>query len=883
MNADLELRAQERFFDLLELSAEAQRVRLDELRSQDAALADRVLALLRAESRADRLLGARSSCSERGGEASPAAAHLAPGERPKDFGPYQIGELLGEGGFATVWKAQQSQPVQRIVALKVMKAAGAKELAARFLAERQALARMDHAGIAKVLDGGQLDDGRLWFAMEWIDGPCLTDPEVLHELDLAARLRLFQQVARAVQHAHQKGILHRDLKPSNVLVARVNGEWTPKVIDFGIAKALEEPLIEQTLQTRAGQVIGTPAFLAPEQLDGGEPDTRTDIYALGALLFGLLAGVPPFDPEALLSAGWTGLLRTVREKIPLAPSERSDVAAGGCDPRVLRGDLSWIALRCLEKEPERRYASVAVLIAEIDRYFAGLPVLAGPPEFSYRMSKFVRRHRAALATAAVFLLALIGLTGIALHQAKETRVEAGRYGEIANFFESIFHGLDPSVSRSMDTELLELLLAEAEDRIAADADILPEVHATVLRALGGAYRGMGDWTTAEARWREALRMRRELLADDSADVLESLEDLGTLLLELKRLDEAEPLLEAFYQGSLARFGAQHEQTRRALGHLAFLVREQGDGARSAEMLEEILAAERAKDGSLRPRAITYLNGLAFALSTSDRDEEAYALYKEALELQLQTRDETHPQVLSALNNMGSVLLQLGRASEAQGYLERAVAGKRAILAEGHPAMVPALNNLARAQMEAGNFETAVLTIAEGIAIALKHDGPEGFRTIGMQYQKGVILERAGRFSEAIELLEASLPFADAGLGPTHFLTVSTAAQLGLSLRLDGQAERAEPFARRAAEAAEVAFPEGHPNRIVLPVRLATTLTELENDAEARTIFEAHADAVFALPNSRRDQQWLAESMAKIERRAGNEEAARAWEARALGS
>jgi len=868
MTFDREEQAADLLFDLLEVEAEERRRRCEELRASDPSMARRVEQLLAAESGADSWLGSRMAAPR--------------SEQPNDFGPYKITRKLGEGGFASVWLAEQSQPVKRKLALKVLKGAHHGEVSTRFLAERQALARMDHPGIAKVFDGGELEDGRPWFAMEWVDGFHLTDNSVLNDLELEDRLRVFLQVVRAIQHAHQKGILHRDLKPSNVLVERSEQGWRAKIIDFGIAKALEEPLVDQTLQTRAGQVVGTPAYLAPEQLDGRDLDTRTDLYALGALLYELLAGRPPFAPEHLLEQGWTGLLRTVREKVPSAPSENCSAADYGCSARELKGDLDWIVLRCLEKDPERRYPSVAVLAEEIERYFSGQPVLAGPPEFSYRAGKFIRRHRAALATASLSFVALLGLTAYSLRQAHETRIEAGRYGEIAEFLESIFHGLDPAVSRGKDTELIQSLLQEAELALEEDQAMLPEVRATLHRALGGAYRGIGQTEKAEGHWQAALEIRERVLSKNSEDLLHSLDDLGALYFERKRIDEAEPLFQRAYLGWQARAGADDARSRRAWSRLAFIARERGDGEESARILEQVVAAERdAHGGELAAESIIYLNGLAYAYSETRDFERSLELYQEALHLQLRDRDETHPQVLSALSNLSSILLELDRPQDAAPLIERAVAGKRAILQPGHPDLVPALNNLAQVQMRADDFEGAEAAIVEGISIATEHDGPSGFRTLGMQLQLALVYDKSGLDLQAVEVLQESLPLAGPALSADHFLVNSMTAQLGHSLRKLGRFAEAEPYARLAAEAASRVYADDHPARVLFPVRWGLSLEGLQRDAEARQVLEAHAEQLLAMSRFATDGGDLCAAMARVETRAGNKEEAQAWEARAI--
>ncbi len=338
------------------------------------------------------------------------------------LGRYRLFEKIGEGGFGAVWKAEQMAPVQRLVALKLIKLGmDTREVIARFQAESQALALMDHPGIAKVLDAGSSPGGRPFFVMELVEGVPITRYCKEQGLSLKARLHLFLDVCAAVQHAHQKGIIHRDLKPSNILVGRPKesaGDPVAKVIDFGIAKAIEGGLTDHTMMTREGQFVGTPVYMSPEQAgaQGVDVDTRSDIYTLGVVLYELLAGVPPFDARSLLSAGYEEMCRIIREADPPKPSTRlqSTLQASPTSPsgpsnyRALRGDLDWIVMKALEKERARRYETVDGFSLDIESYLKDEPVVAAAPRFLYKSGKFMRRNRAAAAVAAVIMALLAG-------------------------------------------------------------------------------------------------------------------------------------------------------------------------------------------------------------------------------------------------------------------------------------------------------------------------------------------------------------------------------------------------------------------------------------------------------------------------------------------
>ena len=409
----------------------------------------------------------------------PVSSHAIP--RPQRIGPYTILEQLGEGGMGVVYLAEQAAPIRRRVALKLIKLGmDTHQVVARFEAERQALALMDHPNIASVFDAGATEDGRPFFVMEYVPGVPITEFCDRQQLTTRARLELFQHVCAAIQHAHQKGVIHRDLKPSNVLVIDQDGQPTPKVIDFGIAKATGQHLTEKTLFTEQGLLVGTPEYMSPEQADtgGGPVDTRTDIYSLGILLYELLVGNLPFTPTELRRAGYAEIQRIIREREPIKPSSKlhslgliaDDIAvrrrtSTSSLARELRGDLDWITLRAIEKDPNQRYPSASELAADIGRHLHYEPVLAGPPGARYRLKKFVRKHRGAVAVClalAILLSAGLAVSTALYVRAQRSRQEADRQRAAADRERTAAQTAQREADRQRDAAQTERAVAETE-------------------------------------------------------------------------------------------------------------------------------------------------------------------------------------------------------------------------------------------------------------------------------------------------------------------------------------------------------------------------------------------------------------------------------------
>jgi hypothetical protein len=553
----------------------------------DSTLRERVETLLSVHNNAEEMFtecisALRSSADDSG---SSAASHLAQGleeEQPgAQIGHYKIVQKIGEGGCGVVYMAQQEKPMRRLVALKVIKLGmDTRAVIARFDAERQALAMMDHPNIAKVLDAGATRTGRPYFVMELVRGTRITDYCDQNQLDTRHRLELFIQICHAIQHAHQKGIIHRDIKPSNIIVTLHDGLPVPKVIDFGIAKATEVPLTDKTLLTAQNQFIGTPAYMSPEQAGTGgiDIDTRGDIYSLGVLLYELLTGRTPFDPKTLLQSGVDEMRRTLLEVEPQRPSSRlavltrDDLTATAArrhteSPKLIaliRGDLDWIVMKALEKERARRYETANGLAVDIQRHLSNEPVLARPPSRVYRLQKLIRRNKVIFMAAAAVSAALIAGLGTSTWLFLKER--EARQRAVAAELQQIRLTQEAELARSNEARLRRqaearqkiiqaaVLISQGKldqaDRMITDASSSePSVEAAaVLRSLSEWYALQDKWPMAADRSSSLLRVNQlDGWDQGSLDFLGA----GVCLIESGRADQ----FDQFRQLALSRFAS----------------------------------------------------------------------------------------------------------------------------------------------------------------------------------------------------------------------------------------------------------------------------------------------------------------------------------------
>jgi serine/threonine protein kinase len=738
-----------------------------------------------------------------GSDAAPAEV---PGTR---IGSYKLLQKLGEGGMGTVFLAEQTEPVRRSVALKIIKAGmDSRQVLARFDAERQALALMDHPNIARVLDAGTTDSGRPFFVMELVKGIPITrycDQECLSPRD---RLALFLPVCQAVQHAHQKGIIHRDLKPSNVLVALYDGRPVPKVIDFGLAKATGQKLTEQTLFTEIGTIVGTLEYMAPEQaeLNNLDIDTRADIYALGVLLYELLTGTPPFTRQQLLGTAFTEMIRIIREVEPPRPSLRLSSAADlpataarrKLEPKklaqFLRGDLDWIVMKCLAKERGRRYETSNGLAMDLQRFLADEPVLARPPSAGYRLRKFVRRHRGAVLAAAFVLLALLaGVVGtsVGLAQARRAQAEAQQQARKAEqaaaaerkaneLLESLFTGLNPWTNRFNEPDVYSHLIAQLNDAVARlDRD--PPEPLTLARlqdALGWAFSGLGETNRAVAQLERSFQTRTDLLGDAHPDTLQSLAHLGTVYRSAGRFDKAVPLLEKALAGRRLVLGPDHADTLRSMTDLADVYRVLARFDPALDLLERVVAKQRDTLGEDDPDTLSTLSALGSLYRDAGRHKEALALLRKALDRREKVLGPKHPNTLYSMYNLASAYLADGQRQLAVEWFERAWKEHQRLLGDDHPRTLFCATGLADAYRGDKQTRRAIELLEKTLEKQKEKPGPNHIDTLRTMNALAAAYREDKQFGRAIGLFEQALEkrrklYADY---PATFNTMQSLAQ-----------------------------------------------------------------------------------------------------------
>ncbi|HPF69168.1 MAG TPA: serine/threonine-protein kinase [Candidatus Krumholzibacteria bacterium] len=798
-------------------------------------------------SRAD----AASTLVDHGADGARAVRALAesvepgPTPMPERIGPYAVTGVLGEGGMGVVYRGRQDEPIRREVAIKVLRRGlDTARVLERFAWERRSLARMDHPHIARILDAGSADDGRPYVVLELVDGVPVTQWCRERQGSLDRRLALMIGVCRAVQHAHDRGVLHRDLKPGNVLVREVDGAPVPCIIDFGIAKALEESDTELTL---AGQVVGTPAYMSPEQRAGdtARVDVRSDVYALGVMLYELLTGLRPGD-EGTGGGSGRDLLR---------PSRAATTVTDGAVPwrRRLRGDLDRICLMAVRPEPERRYPSAQALADDLQRFREGRPVTATPDSLGYRLRKTARRHPVWVATAAaaaVFAVAGVAFLGYhadrlhresarALKAEQQAREEADAATAIASFLENLLTDIDPEQGQGGDVTAAQLL-DDGAQRLKTDLRDMPVVRGRLLRIMAQARHSMADHEAALVLADSALAAFREV-ADTTSTLGERAEVqslAGTINYDLGNYAAAESHDRRAFALSRAAGPEPTAFESDLLADIATCLQAQGRVDEAADLFRESIAMADSLDTEEGQKSAAWA-----------RSNLGYMLYQQGdylgclreLELALAAQRRLFPgdsiELGNTLNNMGGIERELGNMPASERYFTEALDLYRRIYGEAHPAIARGMVQVARAALERGDTTRAVDLAERGHAMNREILGDDHVYTTISGLALARMRQAQGRSAEADSLYRWVLAVREERLGPDRRRTREARAALGRFLLAEGRDAEAERELSTLLRDEQERLDSEHPRLNKLRVDVAEAELRLGRHNEARALLQ----------------------------------------------
>ena len=734
------------------------------------------------------------------------------------IGPYKLLQKIGEGGMGTVWMAEQQSPVRRMIALKLVKASmNSAKIVARFEAERQALALMDHPNIARIYDAG-IAGQRPFFVMELVKGTPITQYCDEHRLSPKQRLELFVSVCTAIQHAHQKGIIHRDIKPSNVLVAPYDGRPVVKVIDFGVAKATAQQLTDKTMYTEFGAIIGTLEYMSPEQaeLNNQDIDTRSDIYALGVLLYELLTGSTPLNRKRLKEQAMLEMLRLVREQEPPKPSTRlstdealpSISAQRHTDPakltKLMRGELDWIALKSLEKDRNRRYDTANSFAMDVQRYLAGDAVWACPPSATYRLKKFLKRNKGPVLAAGLLLFALlagmagttIGLIrartaeGLARQRMVEAEEQQRRANEEAETTKAVLgfvedkvfaaarpQGQDGGLGHDVSLRAaVEAALPSVTQRFAQQ----PLIEARLCLTLGRTFSYLDEGKIAAELFERARSLLTHYLGSDHPDTLESMSRLADSYFDLGRYTEARKLGEETLALQKVKLGPDHPGTLWTMFVLAETYLALGRYADGCKLHEETLSLRKAKLGPDHADTLESMHGVANSFASLGRYTDSLKLLEETLPLMKAKLGPDHPGTLYTMGALAWCYHALGRYADSLKLLEETLPLMKAKLGPDHRVTLFSMGDLASTYASLGRYVDA-LELREGmLALCKAKLGPDHPDTLWSMSELAKSYADLARNADALKFREETLALRKAKLGPDHPDTLESMHSLASS-------------------------------------------------------------------------------------------------------
>ena len=770
--------------------------------TDDDALREEVLDMLRATEAAqsDGFLSAPA--------AETTAALFADDTDPyigRRVGPWQLTSSLGEGGMGIVYRAERADvDFEQQAALKLVgRGLAPRALIERFRQERRILARLDHPGIARLLDGGLTEDGQPYFAMELVDGLPLTNYAETHPLDVRQRLRLMLDVCAAVAYAHRNLVVHRDLKPSNILVAETEDRQpVVRLLDFGIATVLEDDE-DAPFRTRTGTLM-TPAYAAPEQVRGQPVTTATDVYALGVVLYELLAGGRPYD----LDAGTTPTVieRTVCETVPPPPSDRAPAARAA----HLRGDLDTIVLKALEKEPARRYASAEALAADIERHLDGLPVSARRATVGYRVGSFVRRHPVGVGLATIAVAALLlGMAGttwqarVASAERDRAQLETAKAEEIRDYVLDLFSAANPDSAQGRDVTVREALDLGAA-RVATELADQPVVRADIELTIAQLYRRLAVYDPAREHASSAIALREEHLGAQHPETATARRELAALLIETGDYADSREAAQRAYEDHLSALGPDDPETLASLNAYGMALSELGEWNEAETAFTELAGSYRAVGDSAALSEA--LMNLGSSQLRQQRFVEAEGPFRESMELRRALYGTVHSSTATVMNSL-AIAVSRGREDldEGEALLVEALGIRRQLYGDQHPEVAQMLNSLARLYEEKGDLAKAEQTYDELLPMMQAVLGPEHPYTGLVLINYGNMLRQRGRAAEGETFVRQGHAIDRATHGPDHPLAAESEVRLAHILVALGRNAEAEPLLTHAIPILEEAY------------------------------------------------------------------------------
>jgi serine/threonine-protein kinase len=789
----------------------------------DAELLADVLTLLEEDARAAPLLDAgRDALAHVAGRVLDGAT--VPTMPLHDFGPYHVTSVLGEGGMGVVYLAERADLGSR-AAVKILRDAWLSPARrARFAAEQRTLAQLSHPSIARLFDAGTLADGTPWFVMEYVDGVPLTAYADARALAVVDRLRLFRDVCEAVQHAHRHAVLHRDLKPSNILVT---GEGGVKLLDFGIAKHLEGAGGMEE-QTRTGLRLMTPAYAAPEQLRGERLGVHTDVYALGVILYELLAGRLPFDLSSRTPSEAETLLLEGEPERPSAVAGRTPNAG-----RAAWADLDVLCLTAMHKDPARRYGTVDALVRDVDHFLRGEPLDARPDTLGYTLGKFVRRRwRIVSATAAALavVIALVVFYTVRLAAARNDAVaESARTQRIQRFMLTLFHGGDDVAGPADSLRVVTLLDRGAREARSLDGE--PEVQAALLATLGGLYQRLGRLPAADSLLTFALARDSALHGAASAETGASLVALGLLRVDQARLPEAEQLVRRGLTTARAALGPGAPAVARAQAALGKVLHERSAYPGAVAELDSAVRIQSAAD-SLTPDRLASLRELAQVHFSASRYEAADSLGRVVLAASRRLHGDRHPTVAEDLETLGEIAHMRGRYPEAERYLREALAITEGWYGADHPSTAVVLTSLGQDLMFEERYDEATALLKRALAIRERAYGPNHPLVASTVNELGGIALQQDRFDEAEADFRRMIDIYRAVYGPQHHFLGIAVSNLASVYHAKHDYARAEQRYREALAIYQRALPADHLDVGIAQMKLGHTLVKAKRWADA---------------------------------------------------